>query len=53
MKKRLKKLTLSRETLRLLEEQALGLVAGDGNTASECACSYTNCSEVCFQNNGC
>jgi hypothetical protein len=51
MKKKLKKLTLSRETLRHLEEKGLRQAIGASapcNTESECYCSWTNCSEVCL-----
>jgi len=56
MRKRLKKLTLSRETLRHLEEKDLGPAVGGSapcNTQSECYCSWTNCSDVCFIDPGC
>jgi hypothetical protein len=53
MKKQLKKLTLSRETLRYLEGRAVKTAAGGWDTQSECVCSYTDCSEVCFKDPGC
>ena len=64
MKKQIKKLSLHRETLRHLEGKALPAIIG-GNTNSDCYCSvgcdthsacfcsWTNCSEVCLENNGC
>jgi hypothetical protein len=51
-----KKLTLSRETLRRLDEKDLRPAAGGTttpNTVSECVCSYTNCSYVCFMDPTC
>jgi hypothetical protein len=57
MKKSLKKLQLSRETLRRLDERSLPPVFGGDSVAcsfaSECNCSYTDCSVVCLMNNGC
>jgi hypothetical protein len=53
MKKRLKKLTLSRETLHYLEEKGLAPAVG-GGSADGCVygtlreCSIMNCSAQCF-----
>jgi hypothetical protein len=47
VKKRIKKLMLSRETLRRLEEQDLQAAAGVGATTSACACSNSACSKLC------
>ena len=61
MKRLNKKLALSRETLRRLDERALQAAAG-GNETYSCAtcgtdsdfyCSHTDCSVVCLVNNGC
>jgi natural product precursor len=51
MKKQIKKLTLSRETLRSLEEEGLAPVVG--GTAgciyeTRMECTIMNCSEKCF-----
>jgi len=50
MKKHLKKLTLSRETLLSLEEKTLAPAIGGGSGAfgSLCECTYLNCSAQCF-----
>lgn len=61
MRKLNKKLTLSRETLRDLDERALRGAGGSGETwscatcgtCSEFYCSQTDCSAVCLVNNGC
>ena len=56
MRKLVRKLTLSRDTLHRLENLALRRAGGASapcNTQSECACSYTNCSVVCFQDPTC
>lgn len=54
MKKQLKKLTLNRETLRSLKENALVPANGGGSGAfgSLCECTYLNCSEKCFHDPG-
>jgi|GEM_PF-3359134 len=51
MKKQPKKLTLNRETLRSLKENALVPANGGGSGAlgSLCECTYMDCSEQCFQ----
>lgn len=47
MKKQLRKLTLSRETLRLLEEKGLAPANG-GTFGTLMECTYMDCSEKCF-----
>jgi hypothetical protein len=50
MKRQLKKLTLSRETLHSLEESALGAALGGSGTVYGTLreCSIQNCSAQCF-----
>lgn len=51
MKKHLKKLSLSRETLRSLKENTLAPAIGAGSgvfNETLCQCTYLNCSEKCF-----
>jgi hypothetical protein len=48
MKKQLKKLTLSRETLRSLEEEGLAPAVGGSVFGSLMECTYQNCSAKCF-----
>jgi len=52
MKKQPKKLTLNRETLRSLKDNALVPANGGGSGAfgSLCECTYQSCSEKCFIN---
>jgi len=53
MKKHLKKLTLSRETLRSLEEKTLvPAIGGSGAFGTLCECTYLNCSAQCFHDPG-
>ena len=52
MKKRPKKLSLSRETILQLQNVQLRRAAG-GTNMSEYVCSWTDCSDVCLINNGC
>jgi hypothetical protein len=55
MRKQPKKLTLSRETLRVLEGKLPGLALGGvgGATTSVCACSNSACSVVCDKDPTC
>jgi hypothetical protein len=54
VKKHLKKLSLSRETLRSLKENVLVPAIGGGSGAfgTLCECTYLNCSEKCFHDPG-
>ncbi len=49
--RKLRKLSLSRETLRVLQQTELRIFGGTNTGPFNC--SVTDCSAVCFQNNGC
>lgn len=57
MRKTARKLTLSRETLRHLQQPELDRIAGGTGSAPWCTgpymCSVTDCSAVCLVANGC
>jgi hypothetical protein len=50
MKKQVKKLTLSRETLSTLEEKGLGPAVGGSLYGTLNECTYYQCSARCFIN---